>query len=319
MKLISRLCAVCFCLVPIVFSTQKTLSTPAINSLWYREPATTWNEALPIGNGRLGAMVFGGVPAERIQLNEDTVWAGEKRDRNNPEGAKNLAEVRRLLFSGKPKEAEELAERTIISVPKRLPPYQPLGDLLLRFDNQNQPQDYRRELDIDAAIVRVTYRIGDTRYTREVFSSAVDQLIVIRLTSDKPGRISFAATLTREKDSATHIEEPNRVVLEGEAIAHGERQQFERKVGVKFRGVLQVIPESGRMASDGTGLKVNGANSATLVVAAATNFKQEDPKTAAEKYLAGARKGYEQIRSAHIADYQQFFRRVKLRLAGDTP
>src|SRR5262245_54648340 len=225
MKFISRLWAICFSLLPIVFSSQTTPSTDAANILWYREPATTWNEALPIGNGCLGAMVFGGVPAERIQLNEDTVWAGEKRDRNNPEGARNLAEVRRLLFAGKPKEAEELAERTIISVPKRLPPYQPLGDLLLRFENQGEPQNYRRELDIDSAIVRLTYLIGDTNYTREVFSSAVDQLIVIRLTADKPSGISFAATLTREKDSTTFIEGSNRVVLEGEAIAHGERQQ----------------------------------------------------------------------------------------------
>src|SRR6267378_1723668 len=106
------------------------------NKLWYRQPAANWNEALPIGNGRLAAMVFGGPQSERIQLNEDTIWAGEKRDRNNPEGAGNLAEVRRLLFAGKPKEAEVLAERTMIAVPKRMPPYQPLGDLLLRFSGQ---------------------------------------------------------------------------------------------------------------------------------------------------------------------------------------
>src|SRR5262245_55475279 len=162
------------------------VSTNNPNVLWYRQPAASWNEALPIGNGRLGAMVFGGVRSERIQLNEDTIWAGEKRDRNNPEAAKNLVEVRRLLFAGKPKEAEELAERTIISVPKRLPPYQPLGDLQLRFDGPDQWQDYRRELDIDSAIARVTYRTGDATYTREMFSSAVDQLIVIRLTCDKP-------------------------------------------------------------------------------------------------------------------------------------
>jgi len=92
--------------------------------LWYTKPAATWNEALPIGNGRLGAMVFGGVSAEYLQLNEDSVWAGEKRDRNNPEGAKNLAEVKRLLFAGKPKEAEELADRTMIATPRRMPPYQ---------------------------------------------------------------------------------------------------------------------------------------------------------------------------------------------------
>src|SRR5918993_2106051 len=104
--------------------------------LWYRRPAASWNEALPVGNGRLGAMVFGGVETERLQLNEDTVWAGERRDRINPEGARNLPEVRRLLFAGKPKEAEALAERTVIATPKRMPPYQPLGDLLLRFKRQ---------------------------------------------------------------------------------------------------------------------------------------------------------------------------------------
>src|SRR5262245_53217947 len=103
------------------------------NLIWYRQPAETWNEALPLGNGRLGGMVFGGVQSERLQLNEDTVWAGEKRDRNNPEGARGIAEVRRLLLSGKVKEAEALAEKSILSIPRRLPPYQTLGDLRLRF------------------------------------------------------------------------------------------------------------------------------------------------------------------------------------------
>ena len=114
-------------------------------------------------------MVFGDVQSERIQLNEDTIWAGEKRNRINPEGARNLAEVRRLLFAGKPKEAELLAEKTIISVPKRMPPYQPLGDLLIRFEGQENASEYVRELDLDTAVVRVTYRAGGKRFTREVF------------------------------------------------------------------------------------------------------------------------------------------------------
>ncbi len=181
-------------------------------------------------------MVFGGVASERIQLNEDTIWAGEKRDRNNPEGARNLAEVRRLLFAGKPKEAEQLAERTMISVPKRMPPYQPLGDLLLRFYGHENAKEYVRELDLDTGIVRISYRLGDTRFTREVFASAVDQVIVVRLTSDKPGRISFEATLTREQDSHTRALKPNLLVIDGEAIARGDRHQLERKVGVKFQG-----------------------------------------------------------------------------------
>src|SRR5205085_2791324 len=130
------------------------------NQLWYRQPATKWVEALPLGNGRLGAMVFGGAPVERIQLNEDSIWAGEKRDRNNPAAKQNLAEVRRLLFAGQLREAEQLAERTIIAVPKRMPPYQTLGDLALRFSGQEQFSNYRRELDLDSGSARISYESG---------------------------------------------------------------------------------------------------------------------------------------------------------------
>src|ERR1039458_1312945 len=141
------------------------------NVLWYRQPATKWTEALPIGNGRLGAMVFGAVSDERIQLNEGTVWAGEKRDRNNPAGGAALDEVRRLLFAGKPTEAEALAGRDMIAVPSRMPPYQTLGDLNLRFGDQ-EPTNYTRELDLESATVRVTYRASGSVYTREIFASS---------------------------------------------------------------------------------------------------------------------------------------------------
>ncbi len=300
-----------------LFAAASTLD--AADILWYRQPAASWNEALPIGNGRLGAMIFGGVRSERIQLNEDTVWAGEKRDRNNPEGAKNLAEVRRLLFAGKVKEAEALAERAIISIPKRLPPYQPLGDLRLTFSDHENWQDYRRELNIEYAIARVTYRIGDAHYTREIFSSAADQVIVIRLTCDKPGRISFSATLTREKDSLTRVEETNRVAIEGQAITYSDRQQLERKTGVKFRGVLQAVPQGGNMRAEGTAIEIDKANSVLLVFAAATNFKNKDLKAATDQYLTAVRKPYAQLRSAHMADYEKFYQRVKFQLDASPP
>ena len=216
------------------------------NTLWYRQPAAKWAEALPIGNGRLGAMIFGGLPNEKIQINEDTIWAGEKRDRNNPQGARNLAEVRKLLVDAKPVEAEQLAEKTIISIPKRLPPYQPLGDLAIRFNGIDQTSDYRRSLDLDTGIVSASFKSGDAQFRREIFSSAVDQVIVIRLTSDKPSRLGFAVTLDRAQDSKTGAIAPDRVIIEGEAIARGDRHQAERKVGVKFRGVLKVIPEGDR-------------------------------------------------------------------------
>src|SRR5260370_9540493 len=194
-------------------SRATNRDVPRDLTLWYRQPAGGWNEALPIGNGRLAAMVFGGMETERIQLNEETIWAGEKRDRNNPEGVRSLPEVRRLLFAGKLKEAEALDDKTMIATTRRMPQYQTLGDLVLRFSGQGQPTSYVRELDLDSAIVRVTYSAGGAIFTREVFASAVDQVIAVRLTCDKPGRISFSATLTREQDGKTLALDPDRVVI----------------------------------------------------------------------------------------------------------
>ena len=287
---------------------------PSDLRLWYRQPASEWNEALPIGNGRLAAMVFGGIESERIQINEETIWAGEKRDRNNPEGARNLAEVRRLLFAGKLKEAEALADKTMIATTRRMPQYQPLGDLTLLFSGQENPTDYVRELDLDTGIVRVSYQSGGTRFTREVFCSAVDQIIVVHLICDKPGRLSFSATLTRERDSKTSVMDPDWLVIEGEAIPRDERHALERKVGVKFRGDLRVLSTGGRRRIDGERIGVDGANAATLVFAAATNFRTIDPAAKCGEYLSHAEKPYARLRSAHIADHQRLFRRVQLKL-----
>ncbi len=282
--------------------------------------AAGWNEALPIGNGRLAAMVFGGIQNERIQINEETVWAGEKRDRINPEGARNIAEVRRLLFAGKPREAEQLAEKTIISIPKRMPPYQPLGDLVLRFSGQDRTSEYLRELDIDSGIARVAYRTGDARFTREIFSSAIDQVIVVRLTSARPGRLSFAATLARELDSKTRAASSDLIVIDGEAIARSERHQFEPKVGVKFHGALKILLDGGRTRVEGGEVVVEGANAATLLFAAATNFRHKDPAAKCEQYIAAAaKKSYAQLRSSHIADHQRLFRRVEFNLTAPIP
>jgi alpha-L-fucosidase 2 len=282
----------------------------ASDLLWYRQEAANWNEALPIGNGRLGGMVFGGVQSDRIQLNEDTVWAGEKRDRNNPEAAKNLAEVRRLLFAGMPHEAEVLAEKTIISTPKRLPPYQTMGDLRIGT-NPGSVSDYRRELDLDTAIARVTYRAGDAICTREYFSSAPDQVMVIRLTCDKPHHIDISAMLGREIDAKTRFSGPDRIVLDGEAIARDPRHDQERPVGVKFQAVLLATQDGGRIAKLQNELSIEGANSVTLFLAASTSFKPRD----IEHDLLAAKRPYEELKARHIADYQRLFNRVKLSLS----
>ena len=262
-------------------------------------------------------MIFGGTNAERIQLNEDTVWAGEKRDRINPEAAKNLAEVRRLLFAGKPKEAEILAERTMISIPKRMPPYQPLGDLLINFSTEGLVTDYKRELDLDTAIAGVSYRSGGVRYTREVFASAVDQVIVVRITADKPKSISFAATLTRARDSKTTTEQPNLVIIEGEAITRSEKHALERKLGVKFCGMVKVLAEGGTTSVSDAEVQVKNADAVTLLFAAATDFREKDKVAKCKQCLTVAsRKTYKQLRAAHIADHRRFFRRVELDLNG---
>jgi alpha-L-fucosidase 2 len=290
--------------------------------MWYRQPAKDWNEALPIGNGRLAAMVFGGVETERIQLNEESVWAGEKRDRNNPEGARAVPEIRRLLFAGKVKEAEALADKTMIATTRRMPPFQTLGDLIVHFNHDAGPVDYYRELLLDAAIARTSFSAGGARFTREVFSSAPDQVLVARFTSDKPQRISFSATLTREQDSKTFVIDGNRIVIEGEAIARDERHAAENKVGVKFRGELKVLAEGGRVEAANDRVVVESADRATLVFAAATNFRSKNPASSCAQYLARSSKTYDQLRAAHVADHQQLFRRVQLNLnapASDWP
>jgi alpha-L-fucosidase 2 len=313
----------------VLFSAASIAA--ASDVLWYRQSAANWNEALPIGNGRLGGMVFGDPVNDHVQLNEDTVWAGEKRDRNNPEAAKNLPEVRRLLFAGMPHEAEVLADKTMIAIPRRMPPYQTMGDLRIFQPSPDIITNYRRELDLGSAVVRVSYHVRtmdfrsgvveEANYTREYFSSAPDQVIVVRLTCDKPHHITFATGLYRERnggdpsgemiDAKTRFPGPDRLALEGEAIVRDSRHEGERPVGVKFQAVLLVTQEGGRIVRlDEGGMSVEGADSATLFLAASTSFKPRD----IEHDLLAAKRPYAELKARHIADYQRFFNRVKFSL-----
>jgi len=291
-------------------------STPL--TLWYRTPAAGWNEALPVGNGRLGAMVFGGVNDERLQLNEDSVWAGQKLDRINPGAAAAIPEVRRLLAAGKPAEAEALADKAIISTPRRMPPYQTLGDLLLTFEAAGDVSGYRRELDLDQATARVQFDAGGTRFSREVFSTAVDQVIVVRITANQPGRITLRATMTREADATARVLGTDTVVLEGRALPpKTARQQDEPKTGVAFTGMVRAVADGGQVAASGEGARIDRANAVTLFVAAATSYREKDPTAACLKTIAAAAsKPIDRLRSDHVADYQRFFRRVDFRLEG---
>ncbi len=167
-------------------------------SLWYRRPARQWVEALPLGNGRLGAMVFGGVTSERIQINEDTLYAGGPYDPANPDALSALSDARRLVFEGKYTDADKLIGQKMMATPLRQMPYELVGNLLLTFTTPETAQSvtaYRRDLNLDTAIAHVTYSVDGVQFQREVFSSPVNQVIVVRLTADRPGRLSFTATM----------------------------------------------------------------------------------------------------------------------------
>ena len=295
---------------------QEALPPPGPFTLWYRAPAQTWNEALPVGNGRLGAMVFGGVTEERLQLNEDSVWAGQKLDRINPAAAAAVPEVRRLLMAGKPAEAEALADKAIISIPRRMPPYQTLGDLTLRFAHAGAPSEYVRELNIDEAIASVQFRAGGVRFRREVFASAVDQVIVVRISADRPGSVTLSASLGREADASTRTEGSGVVVLEGRALPpKTARHEAEPEAGVAFTGMVRAVGEGGRLRAAGSAVDIEGADAVTLYLAAATSMRERDPAAACRRVLdAAVAKPLARLRSDHIQDYQRYFRRVDFQL-----
>ncbi len=276
-------------------------------TLWWRRPAAKWTEAAPIGNGRLGAMVFGRIDQERIQLNEDSLWTGKPVERANPEALKALPQARHLLFEGKYVEGQKLVAQKIMG--KRLGTgthtYQTLGDLTLTFPAAHQADEYRRDLDLDVAVARVTYRDGEAVFVREAFASPVDQAIVVRLSCSKPGRISFDAALSRPADATAKTVAPDRIVMAGQA-ARGE---------VRFEAQLRIIPEGGKVSADDGALKVENADAATLLVVAATSYRGDHPHAVCEKHLAAAaKKPYQALLADHVAEHRRLFRRCALDL-----
>ena len=279
--------------------------------LFYTHPAREWNQALPLGNGRLGAMVFGNVAAERIQLNENTLWMGGPRDTNNPDALTHLADVRRLLFAGMPVEAYAVAEKYSMGQPFRLESYQSLGDLRMTFEHEGTPTDYRFELDIDTAVARLSYRIDDVRYTREVFVSHPAQAIVVRISADASEKITVSTWIDRPQDATTQIVSNDRLNLVG-GLGGG--------TGMAFLASVKVVADGGRLDAYPERISAERANAVTILVAAATNFRGGDYRAAVEQALSAAvATPYQKLKGDHIADHQQFFRRVGLSLGTARP
>lgn len=298
---------------------QTALALAADNQgdlvLWYRQPAKQWVEALPVGNGRLGAMVFGGIENERLQLNEDTLSAGGPYDPTNPNAIAALPEARRLIFAGDFNQANKLIGAKMMARPMTMMPYQPLGDLLLTFPNLSGAANYRRQLDLDTAIARVDFGVGEVNFTREVFSSPVDQVIVVRLTADKPGQISFIAALNTPHKATVKAEGLDALVMRGV-----NRPDAGIKAALKFQAILKVQTLGGKTVEDQNRVSVTNADSATLLVAAATSYKSfkdvngNPDEITQEQINRSAKKSFEALRKDHIAEHQRLFGRVKLDL-----
>jgi len=305
-----------FILAALLFTAlQLTAAEPSTPRLWYQQPAEKWTEALPIGNGRLGAMVFGGIFDERIQFNEDTLWTGHPHDYVRTGAGKQLAEIRRLLAAGQTKEASALAKSNFLSDPVRQKAYQPFGDLHLHFAGQGEATDYLRELDLDSAIATTTYRLNGVTYKREIFASHPDQAMVVNITADKPGQINFTLKMdSPHTNSQTIALKSDTLALTGQVEAGG----------LKFESRVHVVTVGGTIATNGNTLVIENADSATAILVAATSFKNfqdigaNPTKCCAADLKAAAKKDYPALLAAHLTDYQALFRRVNLDLGHTT-
>ncbi len=290
--------------------------------LWYSAPASDWNEALPIGNGHLAAMVFGVPAEERLQLNEDTLWTGGPHDYTNPEAAKYLPEMRKLILEGKEREAEKLGGEHMMSNPLRLQSYQPFGDLRLVFPGHDSFVEYRRDLHLGQAMATVSYRVGDGVFKREIFASNPDRAIVIRLTAERVNRQSFDVVLTSpHPEAVTQAEGTDGVLMSGQLGSQsGDKKNngvWEGE-GLKFASAVRVIAEGGKIAFKDGRLEVRDANEAIVLLTAATSYKNYkdmsgDPVALAREQMAAASaKTFDQLFEAHFADFTKLFNRVTL-------
>jgi alpha-L-fucosidase 2 len=304
----------------------ETAGDPAASragtSVWQAQPAGAWMEAMPLGNGMMGAMVFGGTRQERIALNESSFWSGRPHDYNDPEAIKYFPRIRDLVFAGKFQEAEKMADAHFYGKPAAQQAYQPLGDLLLSFDHAGQVADYRRELDLETGVARISYRADDVGFTREVFVSHPDRVMVVRITGDQPGRVSVQARLKsiyQDKITVT----PGKLQLDGCWKGPITGNWLIAPVdgrGVSFQSRLVANPEGGQMETDANSVRIRGADAVTLVVTADTSHVNyhdlsADPAVACDEALSKvAGFDYETLRRRHVEDFQALMGRVRLRV-----
>ena len=325
-KSVFLICTVLTAWTPVISANapiQKESMTASANVLWYLQPADTWIKALPVGNGRLGAMVFGGLTSDRLQLNDITVWSGGPQpDANRTDGYTHLSEIRKTIREGHYDVAEKLCNDFFTCKANYdQNKYQTLGDL--KFEHRlptGEIRDYRRWLDLNNAVAGVRFTAGDVTFQREVFSSAPDKVIVERITASKPGNVSFDLALTREEKAQTRFVAPDTLVMTGNTGPN-----------LRYEVHARVLAKGGTITGADGKLTITNADEVTVLLAENTSYVMDyakgyqgaDPALAAKQLQLAAAKTYDRLKSAHIADYQQFFERVSLDLgrtaAADKP
>ncbi|AOW08269.1 glycoside hydrolase family 95 protein [Flavobacterium gilvum] len=311
MKLKNKITAICFGIVSFATTAQNNSEL----KLWYDKPATIWNEALPLGNGRLGAMVFGDPSVERLQLNEETIWAGSPNSNAHTKSIEALPKVRQLIFESKFDEAQDLATRDIMSQTNDGMPYQTFGSVYISFLGHQKYTNYYRDLNIGDATAKVKYTVNGVEFTREILTDFSNQVIAVKLSASQPGQITCNVFMNSPIDKTVSSTEGNQIILSGVGT------NFEGVKGkVKFQGRLAAQNRGGEVSASNGILSINKADEVTLYISIATNFKNyqdisEDEVVKSKSYLEKALpKSFDEIKKAHVAYYQKFFNRVSLDL-----
>ncbi len=308
----------------IISGCNSEIDPNADMILWYQQPAEKWTEALPVGNGRLGAMVFGGIKKERIQLNEESLWAGEQINNNNSRASEYLSEIQQLLLKGKIKNAGRLADKYLLGTPPRIRSYQTLGDLWLDFDFEEEGiNDYRRELNLSTGISSVTFKTEDITYTRRVFASAPDNILVIKISADKKSAVNLKVKLERKRDAQTTAISDNILVLQGQIDDTLDVLRGPAGKHMKFASRLIAINDGGKISSVNNHLVVKNADALILILTVATDYNIKhlnfdhsiDPLKNSENLLSKVtHKSYSELLKRHLADHQSLFNRVEINL-----
>jgi alpha-L-fucosidase 2 len=293
--------------------------------LWYDQPAQEWTEALPIGNGRLGAMVFGNPDKERIQFNEESLWAGSKIDNNNPRSLDNLGEIQQLIFDGDYKKAEKMATASMVGTPPKIRSYQAFGDLVLDYQWEEQPKNYKRELNLNTGLATTTFESGKNHVKQEVFVSAPHDLIAVRVSSRES--FSLNVSLVREKDAVLQSTPDGEILMTGQIIDQDDNQRGPGGAHMKFSSLAQLENEGGKLENTADGIACRDVNAITILLTASTNYdinelnfsEAIDPTAECKQILKGVDDlSFSAIKKAHIADHKGMFDRVSLSFGKDT-